>query len=74
MRSLFKPDINVVEDGGATVRLVAYESVVFSHWIPIRRQIERVGWGVRKNVIFDLSGTKLVDHSALQRTFELAMV
>ncbi len=71
LRSLFKPDIEVVEDDGKTVRLVAYESAVFSNWIPIRRQIERVGLLERKNVELDLADTKLVDHSVMDKLHEM---
>jgi MFS superfamily sulfate permease-like transporter len=71
LRSLIKPDVEVVDDDGTTVRLVAYQSAVFSNWIPIRRQIERVGLLERKNVDFDLSDTKLVDHSVMDKLHEM---
>ncbi len=71
MRSLFKPEIEIVEDDGETVRLVAYESAVFSNWIPIRRQIERLGLLERKNVELDLSATHLVDHSVMDKLHEM---
>ena len=71
LRSLFKPDIQVTEDDGNTVRMVAFKSAVFSNWIPIRRQIERVGLLERKNVELDLSETELVDHSVMDKLHEM---
>ncbi len=71
LRALFKPEIAVTEDDGTTVHLTAYQSAVFSNWIPIRRQIERVGLVERKNVELDLSETKLVDHSVMDKLHEM---
>ncbi|WP_237607436.1 SulP family inorganic anion transporter [Roseimaritima sediminicola] len=71
LRALFKPEIEITADDGATVRLTAYRSAVFSNWIPIRRQIERVGLIERKNVELDLSETKLVDHSVMDKLHEM---
>jgi MFS superfamily sulfate permease-like transporter len=71
LHSLFKPDIQVADDDGQTVRMVAYKSAVFSNWIPIRRQIERAGLWEGKNVEFDLSETRLVDHSVMDKLHEM---
>ena len=71
LRSLFKPDVEVIEDDGTTVKMMAYKSAVFSNWIPIRRQIERVGLLERKNVELDLSETELVDHSVMDKLHEM---
>ncbi len=71
LRSMFYPDIEVIDDDGQTVRFVAYKSAVFSNWIPIRRQIERLGLLERKNVELDLSETMLVDHSVMDKLHEL---
>ncbi len=71
LRSLFKPEITLTEDDGETVRLAAYESAVFSNWIPIRRQIERFGLVERKNVELDLSDVRLVDHTVMDKLHEM---
>ncbi|QEG43583.1 SulP family inorganic anion transporter [Roseimaritima ulvae] len=71
LRSLFVPEIEVTEDDGQNVRLTAYRSAVFSNWIPIRRQIERLGLLERKNVELDLSEVKLVDHTVMDKLHEL---
>tara|TARA_R110002073_G_scaffold154287_3_gene309335 strand:- start:24915 stop:26978 length:2064 start_codon:yes stop_codon:yes gene_type:complete len=71
LKTLVKPEIELLDDDGQTVRLVAYKSAVFSNWIPIRRQIERVGLLERKNVELDLSETQLVDHSVMDKLHEM---
>ncbi|QDV66781.1 C4-dicarboxylic acid transporter DauA [Rosistilla carotiformis] len=71
LRSLFKPEIEVSEDDGQTVRLTAYNSAVFSNWIPIRRQIERLGLLERKNIELDLSAVQLVDHTVMDKLHEM---
>ncbi|WP_182866781.1 SulP family inorganic anion transporter [Rhodopirellula sp. JC639] len=71
LRSLFKPEIEVSSDDGQTVRLTAYKSAVFSNWIPIRRQIERVGLLQDKNVELDLAEVELVDHTVMDKLHEM---
>lgn len=71
IQSLFKPEIEVTADDGQTVRLTAYKSAVFSNWIPIRRQIERLGLLERKNVELDLSDVELVDHTVMDKLHEM---
>ncbi|TWU46271.1 C4-dicarboxylic acid transporter DauA [Rubripirellula tenax] len=71
LRSMFKPDIEIADDDGETVRIVAYKSAVFSNWIPIRRRIESVGLLERRNVEFDLSETEFVDHSVMDKLHEV---
>lgn len=71
MRSLFKPFLVVEEqdDGASVIR--ARDSAVFSNWIPFKRQIEQVGLTQHKNLVIDLSETKLVDHSVMEKLHEL---
>lgn len=76
LRTLFKPDVEVKELSASTILIVARESAVFSNWIPLRRQIMDTCLEQNKNLILDLSNTRLVDHSvmvkleAMQREFE----
>lgn len=75
LRTLFKPDVEIQELNQQTNLIVARESAVFSNWIPLRRQIAEAGLEQKKNVVLDLSRTRLVDHSvmvkleAMQREF-----
>ena len=69
--SLFKPYLEVEQQGEATCLIRAYHSAVFSNWIPFRRQIEDLGMVQRQNVVIDLSHTKLVDHSVMEKLHEM---
>src|SRR5688500_10872080 len=66
-RSFFKPYLDVERTTDDTVEIRAKESAVFSNWIPFRRQIEQVGLIQKNNVIVDLSETRLVDHSVMEK-------
>jgi len=69
--SLFRPflDVQVQDDGSCIV--FASHSAVFSNWIPFRRQIEHLGYVQHSNVTVDLSGTKFVDHTVMEKLHEL---
>jgi MFS superfamily sulfate permease-like transporter len=71
LRSLFKPYLDIEEHGDKTLLVRASGSAVFSNWIPFKRQLEDVGLGQKNNVIIDLSDTKLVDHSVMEKLHEL---
>lgn len=71
VRSLFKPYLEVEEVSADTSMIIARQSAVFSNWIPFRRQIEDVGLVQRRNLIIDVSGTQLVDHSVMEKLEEM---
>ncbi len=71
LNSMFKPFLDVEDVDENTSRIVASGSAVFSNWIPFRRQIEQIGLVQRRNVIIDLSDTKLVDHSTIEKLEEM---
>lgn len=71
VRSLFKPYLEVEPAGDGTWQIRARESAVFSNWIPFRRQIEDLGFVQRQNIVVDLSDTKLVDHSVMEKLHAL---
>lgn len=71
IRSLFKPFLEVQEVDSNTSLIIARESAVFSNWIPFRRQIEQIGLVQHRNIIVDLSDTKLVDHSVMEKLEEM---
>jgi MFS superfamily sulfate permease-like transporter len=70
LRSLFKSYIDVDIEGDTAVVRARY-SAIFTNWILCRRQLVRLGMLERKNVIVDLSQTKLVDHSVMEKLHEL---
>jgi MFS superfamily sulfate permease-like transporter len=67
LSSLFKPYLDVTDVDDDTCKIVAHQSAVFTNWIPFRRQIENLGLIQRKNLIVDLSDTRLVDHSVMDK-------
>lgn len=71
LRSMFKPYIEVIEEPGDTYRICASHSAIFSNWLPFRRQIVNAGMALHKNVIVDLSGTRLVDHTVMTKLHDL---
>jgi len=71
LRSLFKPYIEVQEVDENTSLILARESAVFSNWIPFRHQIEQIGLIQKRNLIVDVSNTKLVDHSVMEKLEEM---
>lgn len=71
VRSLFKPYLEVQVVDETTSLIVARESAVFSNWIPLKRQLEQLGLVQQRNLIVDLSGTKFVDHSVMEKLEEV---
>jgi MFS superfamily sulfate permease-like transporter len=71
LRSIVKPYVEVIEEDENTYRIAASHSAVFSNWIPFRRQIVNAGLIQHKNVIVDLSDTRLVDHTVMAKLHEL---
>ncbi len=71
LKSLFMPYLEVQKVDRKTSLIIAHESAVFSNWIPFRRQIEQVGLVQQRNIIIDLSDTKLVDHSVMEKLEEM---
>jgi MFS superfamily sulfate permease-like transporter len=71
LKDLFKTYLEVeqVDDQHCIIR--AGRSAVFSNWIPFRRQIEDLGMVQRQNVVIDLSGTRLVDHSVMDKLHQM---
>ena len=71
LKSLFKPYLEVQEVDDEASLILARESAVFSNWIPFRRQIEQIGLVQRRNLVIDVSDTKLVDHSVMAKLAEM---
>ena len=73
LKSLFKPFLEVEQQDEQTSLIRAHQSAVFSNWIPFRRQLEDIGLVQRQNIVLDLSNTKLVDHSVMEKLHEMQM-
>jgi MFS superfamily sulfate permease-like transporter len=70
-RSLFKPSLHVEPRGDDAVLVTARDSAVFTNWLVFRNRLLRLGLYDRKNVVLDLSATRLVDHSVMEKLHEL---
>jgi MFS superfamily sulfate permease-like transporter len=66
IRTMFKPFLEVIVLDESTVQVDACGSAVFSNWIPFRRQICQLGLEQQHNIVVNLEGTKLVDHSVME--------
>ena len=71
LRSIFKPYLEVTEQGPNSVVINARGSAVFSNFIPFRRQIEQLGLEGNNDVVVDFSQASLVDHSVMEKMHEL---
>jgi len=70
--SLFKPDVDIKQTNEDSYVIIARQSAVFSNWIPFKKQIESVLQDERiTNVTVDLSDTKVVDHTVMEKLHEL---
>ncbi|MCA9161606.1 MAG: SulP family inorganic anion transporter [Pirellulaceae bacterium] len=73
IKSLFKPYLDVEDVGGDTYMVSAQHSAVFSNWLLFKRKLEQIGLRQHKNVTLDLSNTRLVDHSVMEKLHEMEM-
>ncbi|MCH8247887.1 MAG: SulP family inorganic anion transporter [Bacteroidetes bacterium] len=70
--SLFKPYVDIKQTNENSYVIIARQSAVFSNWIPLKKQIESVLQDERiTNVTVDLSDTKVVDHTVMEKLHEL---
>ena len=69
--SFFKAFLEIEDRDDQTTIVRASQSAIFSNWIQFKRQIERLGREQRRDVVVDLSGTTLVDHSFMEKLHEL---
>ena len=69
--SLLRPVLDVKAVDENTCCIVASRAAVFSNWIPFRRQIMNEGLSHHRNVVVDLSETRLVDHTVMEKLHEL---
>jgi len=69
-RGLFRADISTVTEGDQKVTIVVRRAAVFSNWLGLRKVIVAKG-EVYRSVLVDLSATRLVDHSVMEKLHEL---
>jgi MFS superfamily sulfate permease-like transporter len=68
--SFFKPLLDVQQLNGNTYQIEAKRSAVFSNWIMLKKRIEAIRHD-KKNLVIDLSDTRLVDHTVMARMHEM---
>jgi len=71
LTALFKPLLKIEARGEDTVYIEARGSAIFTNWILFKNQLELVGLVGKKNVIVDLSGCQLVDHTVMEKLHEM---
>lgn len=71
LHSFFRPYycIDDIDDKTCTIRVG--RSIIFSNWIQFKKQIEQAGLARNKNVVIDLSVTKMVDHSVMENLYQM---
>ena len=69
--SLLRPDAEVRQIDERTWLISPRHSAVFFNWLPIRSKIERYGLAQNMNIIVDLSGTQMVDHTVMEKLHQL---
>ncbi len=71
LKSFFKTFLNTEQLDEKTTLIRAHESAVFSNWIPFRRQLEQIALVQRQNIVLDVSDTKLIDHTVMEKLHEM---
>ena len=69
--SLFTPNIEITEPDSSTTLVHVKNSAVFSTWIGLRRKLLSIN--PNRSVILDLSETRLVDHTVMEKLHELQL-
>ena len=76
VRSILRPYYNMPSDGAQSddpnvVRVRPEHAMIFSNWLLIRRHLIQVGIRQHRSVQLDLSNTRLIDHSVMEKLHEL---
>lgn len=69
LRSLFQPTLIVESTTADTCVIAARHSAVFTSWIAVRKAIDSLVDA--KTIVLDLSQTRLVDHTVMERLHQL---
>ncbi len=69
LKSLFKPFLTINQNGD-DYRIDVEHSAIFSNYIGLKKQIERLPPG--RNITMDFTNVKLVDHTVMEHLHEMA--
>lgn len=70
MKGLFRTDVNAVVEGDTRIVLTVKRAAVFANWLSLRKQIESTSINFSE-IVIELSETKVVDHSVMEKLHEL---
>jgi len=70
LTSMFRSHVNVVPDGDGRVILQVERAAVFGNWLGLRGAIMKHS-EAKNEVVIDLSRTRVVDHSVMEKLHEL---
>lgn len=62
--TLFRPRLAIDDLDDGTARVTVYDAVIFSNWIAFKNKIDSLG--DRKEILIDLSNTRLIDHTVME--------
>ena len=69
IRNTFKPQVDIEQDGETTVLKVGH-AAVFSNYLTIKKHLNALP-PAQNNVVIDLSDTRIVDHTVMEKLHEL---
>jgi MFS superfamily sulfate permease-like transporter len=69
--SVFSSSPDVRQQNENTFLIVPHKAAVFSNWLGLRAKIEEYGLKQKKNLVIDLSDTRLVDHTVMEKLHEM---
>ena len=69
--SLIMPQTEVRQIDERTWLICPRNSAVFTNWLMIRNKIERYGLAQNMNIVVDLSQTRMVDHTVMEKLHQL---
>jgi MFS superfamily sulfate permease-like transporter len=68
---LLRPRVDVRQLDQSSYLICPRQCAVFSNWLGIRAKIDTLGLKQNCNIVVDLSATKLVDHTVMEKLHEL---
>jgi MFS superfamily sulfate permease-like transporter len=69
LRAMLKPTITVESRDAATSVVTVDQAAVFTNWLWLKNRLDKVA--PTQNVVLDLSRTRLVDHTVMEKLHEL---
>lgn len=71
VNGLFKPQLTVEELDAETVVIRVSRSAIFTNWILFKQRLEKLGLVEGKHLILDMSNTRIVDNTVLEKLHEM---